>query len=232
MKITDPDIIKNSENDLIDAVKNDLDQDVIRQILKKRIAHSILSAKGGEIVVHNSEIAFRVDFDLNLSGSLMFDRQGNYLDESDEDLESDEDPVSDEPLSPEEPLEADEPIELDDPMELEDPLELTDALEPDEPVVSDDPTQLDESLELDEPTELDDPFGLDEPSELDDPLGLDEPSELDDPIELDELAELNDPKEEDDPEALLSENIDLDEVDEDIDDILQESQDFWEQKKE
>lgn len=79
MKITDPDVIKNGEKDLIDAVKEDLDLDAVKQILQDQIAQSALSAKGGQIVVHNNQIAFRLDFDLNLSGSLMFDRSGNYI---------------------------------------------------------------------------------------------------------------------------------------------------------
>lgn len=88
MKITDPDIIKNGEKDLIDAVKEDLDLDVIKQILEKKIRASAMSSKGGQIIVHNNEIAFRLDFDLNLSGSLMFDRQGNYIPEADDDADT------------------------------------------------------------------------------------------------------------------------------------------------
>ncbi|MCK5837613.1 MAG: hypothetical protein KAH09_10135, partial [Desulfobacula sp.] len=79
MKITDPDVIKNSEKDLINAVRDDLDLDAVKKILKKRMASAALSSKGGEIVVHQNKIAFRLDFDIQLSGSLMFDRQGNYI---------------------------------------------------------------------------------------------------------------------------------------------------------
>ncbi len=84
MKITDPDVIKNGENDLIKAVTDDLDLNAVKDVIKKRIAEADLSSKGGEIVVYDNEIAFRLDFDLQLSGSLMFDRQGNYIPESDE----------------------------------------------------------------------------------------------------------------------------------------------------
>lgn len=84
MKITDPDIIKNGEKDLIDAVKDDLDLDAVRRVLEKRMAASSLTSSGGEIIVHNNEIAFRIDFNVQLSGSLMFDRDGNYIPRSEE----------------------------------------------------------------------------------------------------------------------------------------------------
>lgn len=85
MKITDPQVIEDGERDLIEAVREDLDLDAVRQILKERMTVSALSAKGGQIVVHNNKIAFRLDFDINLSGSLLFDREGNYIVESEED---------------------------------------------------------------------------------------------------------------------------------------------------
>ena len=91
MKITDPGIIKNGEKDLIELLKEDLDLDAVREIIKKKMTTAALSPKGGEIVVHNNQIAFRMDFDLCLSGSLMFDRQGNHIPESDEPDEPTED---------------------------------------------------------------------------------------------------------------------------------------------
>jgi hypothetical protein len=88
MKITDPGIIKNGEKDLIELLKEDLDLDAVREIIQKKMTPAALSPKGGEIVVHDNQIAFRMDFDLCLSGSLMFDRQGNHIPESDELLDS------------------------------------------------------------------------------------------------------------------------------------------------
>ena len=84
MKITDPQVIENGEKDLINAVQKYLDLDTVKQILKNRMGASTLSSKGGQIVVHNNKIAFRLDFDINLSGSLLFDREGNYIDDSGE----------------------------------------------------------------------------------------------------------------------------------------------------
>ena len=84
MKITDPDIIKNGEKDLIEAVTDDLDLDAVKEVLKKKMAATAISSKGGKIVVYHDEIAFRLNFDIHLSGSLMFDRQGNYIPGTDE----------------------------------------------------------------------------------------------------------------------------------------------------
>ena len=84
MKITDPDVIQNGEKDLIQALTDDLDMETIKGILQNRMNPESISSRGGEIVVHNSEIAFKLDFSIEISGSLMFDRQGNYIPEPDE----------------------------------------------------------------------------------------------------------------------------------------------------
>jgi len=92
MKITDPDVIKNGEKDLIEALKDDLDLDAVKEILKQKVAAAVLASKGGEIVVHNNDVAFRLDFGIHLNGSLLFDRQGNYIPESDKTIDQ-ESPV-------------------------------------------------------------------------------------------------------------------------------------------
>ncbi|MFU8769220.1 MAG: hypothetical protein ACNA7H_05735 [Desulfotignum sp.] len=79
MKITDPRVIEKSEHDLIQAVQEKLDPDTIKQILSDHLDRITFSSKGGQIVIHDHQIAFRLDFDLQLSGSLLFDRQGNYF---------------------------------------------------------------------------------------------------------------------------------------------------------
>jgi len=79
MKITDPQVIKNGENDLIASVQENLDQKIVKKIIADRMARTEIVSKGGQIVVHDNQVAFRMDFDLQLSGSLLFDRQGNYI---------------------------------------------------------------------------------------------------------------------------------------------------------
>jgi hypothetical protein len=79
MKITDPDVIKSGEKDLIEAVKEDIDWDAVKDVIKEQMEISSFSAEGGGILVHNNRIAFKIDFNLSFKGSLMFDREGNYI---------------------------------------------------------------------------------------------------------------------------------------------------------
>ncbi len=83
MRITDPEIIKTGEMDLINSVKDDLDWDVVKSIIKNRLKMKSLDSKGGEIVVVDGKIAFRIDLELKMSVSLMFDRDGNYIEAED-----------------------------------------------------------------------------------------------------------------------------------------------------
>lgn len=178
MKIADPHIIENSEKNLIDAVKADLNLDAVRQILRDKAGVSSLSSRGGQIVVHDNQIAFKLDFDLKLRGSLLFDRQGNYLDVSDDaSLEPD----------PEEML-----ADNSQTASLETGLEQIDLDEPD----------LEENLSIDLPE-----YDLEQEPEFE--------LELTDPV---------DPAD----EPLVQEEM----LDDDINDILKESRDFWDQKKE
>jgi hypothetical protein len=208
MKITDPDVIKNGEKDLIEAVTDDLDLDAVKDILQERMAAAALSSTGGEIVVHNNEIAFRLDFDIQLSGSLMFDRQGTYIPESVE-------------TGDEEPNGLDAPDDQENIMsedfDLED-IDISETLEEVGPQ-----TLLDDSEDDDSEDTTD---GLEELT--------DEPgSELE--IEEDGLEELMDDPGSDlgiGEDDLISDDIvDDDIVDDDISDILEESRDFWEPKK-
>ncbi len=123
MKITDPGVIRNGEKDLIESLREDIDLDAVREIIKKKMTTAALSPKGGEIVVHNNQIAFRMDFELCLSGSLMFDRQGNHIPtESDGHDEPAEDPKENEEV---------DLFDMDEKMETEGDLDLPDYdLEP------------------------------------------------------------------------------------------------------
>jgi len=179
MKITDPQVIKQGEQDLIDSVQKDLDLDAVREILKERMSATAMSSRGGQIVVHDNKIAFRLDFEINLNGSLLFDRQGNFIDNA-----QNPGPESDD-MAPLIRERNDQDIP-DDSLDLEDgdqTLELAgqelEDLE-DEEVLDDDAMDLED--------EAADPFGDDDT----------DPQDLDD----------------------------------DINDILKESRQFWEQKKE
>lgn len=83
MKITDHEIIKNGEKELIDAITGDLDWTTIEQVFKDKFKLGLqedVEYKQGDIVIHNHQIAYRLDFDVKVSMSVLFDRKGEYLD--------------------------------------------------------------------------------------------------------------------------------------------------------
>ncbi|WP_022668029.1 hypothetical protein [Desulfospira joergensenii] len=228
MKITDPDVIKSGEKDLIDAVKEDLDLDAVKDIIKNRLTARSLSSKGGQIVVHDNQVAFRLDFDVHLSGSLLFDREGNHI-RSSEDIDS-EDSMDQDPDSETE-NKIDESDAMDgslESMDLDDPGDEMDPLSENED--SDDPAPVDEDeeeLQIDLPD-----YGLeDEPGDDGQSPALEE---------SDPLTQETEDGADQDPEENSLENMDLEDeellqeevLDEDINDILKESRDFWDQKKE
>ncbi|MBF0232173.1 MAG: hypothetical protein HQK65_03945 [Desulfamplus sp.] len=82
MKVTDSEIIKNGEKELLDSITGDLDWKSIEQIIKKKhnfLVHDDIEYKNGDIVVYNNQIAYKVDFDVKVTLSILLDRQGNYL---------------------------------------------------------------------------------------------------------------------------------------------------------
>jgi hypothetical protein len=228
MKITDPQVIQNGEKNLIAAVQKNLDLETVKLILKDRIADTSFLSKGGQIVVHDNQIAFRLDFDLNLSGSLLFDRQGNYIPEAsepapDEDADTSKDSkfttLSDgidntglhlqkdmeKPFSTDPADEDDLDLLTDDD---EDDIELLDDADDDDIELLDHDDADDLELQPDDAAieDLTDP-------ELTPADWVDA-----DPPDMDDMA---------DDDALDPDDM----LDDDIDDILKESREFWEQKK-
>ncbi|KJR42928.1 hypothetical protein MCHI_001173 [Candidatus Magnetoovum chiemensis] len=91
MKITEPDVIKTGERELIDSIKDDLDLDAVKEIIIKKIESSSFDVnKGtfsfdvnnGEIVVYNGQIAFKINCRLTTDVVIVFDRKGNYIPDS------------------------------------------------------------------------------------------------------------------------------------------------------
>ncbi len=185
MKITDPEVIRNGEKDLIDAVKEDLDMEAVRDIIKSRLTPDALTSKGGQIVVHDNQVAFRLDFEINLSGSLLFDRQGNYLTSAEDrnlPLGEPDDDSLDTPdvIADEQALDAfdlDEPEDRDEPEDLDDtPLDLDPPLETVEPEAGEDEPEL-------ETLSLEDSNVPDADEDDDDGLHIDLPDYDQDPVE-------------------------------------------------
>lgn len=240
MKITDPDVIKSGEKDLIDSVRDDLDLDAVKEVLKKRMAASALSASGGEIIVHDNQIAFRMDFNIELSGSLMFDREGNYIPGSDE--------IDDTGM--EQPAEDTVSDDLDDDIDIGQSLEelgpdsqtpetgeagQTDEEEPEDEEDLDinlPDYSLDDTEESDGDTIEADPEDPDDaaedlpedPGSLDDLLDPDEDETLDD-IDPDELLDIEEESADDNSAGDGDDNLDqasleaLNSLDQEIEDI-------------
>lgn len=96
MKVTNSDIIKSGERELIDTIIGDLDWNMIEEIVKSRHRLKIqddIDYRQGDLIVHNNQVAYKLDFDVKMTLSVIFDRDGNYLSLStSEDLE--EQPVA------------------------------------------------------------------------------------------------------------------------------------------
>lgn len=83
MKITDSDNIKNSEHELIDSLIGELDWQVIESILKKKYnlrLHDDVEYKQGDLIVHGNRIAYKLDFDVRVTLSLIVGRDGECFD--------------------------------------------------------------------------------------------------------------------------------------------------------
>jgi hypothetical protein len=82
VKITDSESIKNGERDLINAITGDLDRGNIEEIFKDKFNLGMrdhLEYKQGDIVVHDNQIAYKLDFEAKVAVSVLCDRSGNYL---------------------------------------------------------------------------------------------------------------------------------------------------------
>jgi len=82
MKITNDQIIRNGEQDLIDAINGDLDWEVMEEIFQKE--HKLgfgedVEYKKGDIIVHDNQVAYRLEFDVKVNLSVLLDRQGGCI---------------------------------------------------------------------------------------------------------------------------------------------------------
>lgn len=82
MKITDTKVIKDSEQEFIDTITGDLDWDMIERVLKERHQFELqddIEYRSGDIVVYNNQIAYKINFGVNVTVSVLFDRNGECL---------------------------------------------------------------------------------------------------------------------------------------------------------
>lgn len=82
MKITDSEIIKTGEQELIDAITADLDWGAIEEIFMKDHHLGIeedIEYKSGDIVAVDNQIAYKLEFTVKVNLSVLLNRDGEYL---------------------------------------------------------------------------------------------------------------------------------------------------------
>ncbi len=222
MKITDSGVIRAGEKELFDSIMEDIDWDAVKELVMGQINMKSLNSKGGEIMIHDNQVAFKIDLELKADVSLIFDKNGDSVEAE---------PVLHESGVSPEAKELDAGIEMPDfdtgkEQELEE--EPDSGAEADESPLPGFDSDADVDFNLED--DLDGPdvkAGSDkgrEEKEFDAALeGLSELTEDDDQdiIDLEQEFALSEDKADDD----------LTDDDKDIDDIIQESKKFWEQKK-
>ncbi len=86
MKITDSKVVQSGEKAFLNAVKDYLDWNAIREVVTKKMKQCAIESKGGELVSHANSVAFRMDLHCAMDVSIIFDRDGTLI--------SDEEPLT------------------------------------------------------------------------------------------------------------------------------------------
>jgi len=82
MKITNDEVIKTGEQELIDSINGELDWEVMEDIFKKKHQLEIgeeVEYRNGDLVVYDNQVAYQLEFDVKVKLSILVDRDGNYL---------------------------------------------------------------------------------------------------------------------------------------------------------
>ncbi len=79
MKITDSKVVQSGEKAFLNAVKDHLDWNLIREVVTKKMRQCAIEPKGGELVLHDNRIAFRMDLHCAMDVSITFDRNGTLV---------------------------------------------------------------------------------------------------------------------------------------------------------
>jgi hypothetical protein len=87
VRITDPDVIRKREQELFEAISENLDWEALSKVF--RVRHRLGSITGmesrqGDLVAREGAVAYRLDFDVRAVLSVLFDRAGNYLSTAEE----------------------------------------------------------------------------------------------------------------------------------------------------
>lgn len=106
MKIAEPDNIKAGEQELINSIMEQLNSEIIESIASGRLAVNNLEFRNGDMIIHKNRIVYKMEFETSVSISVLFDREGNLIDENEDSIE--EEPIVEEDIS-EDVLETAEP---------------------------------------------------------------------------------------------------------------------------
>lgn len=82
MKITDNEVIRSGEQELIDGITADLDWEAVEKLFMEQ--HQLplgedVSYKKGDLVVHENKIAYLLEFEVKVPLSMLLDREGNCI---------------------------------------------------------------------------------------------------------------------------------------------------------
>jgi hypothetical protein len=82
MKITNAEVIKSGEKDLIDSITADLDWGAIENIFLTEHNLGIdedIEYKRGDIIAYNNQVAYKLEFTVKVNLSVLISRDGEYL---------------------------------------------------------------------------------------------------------------------------------------------------------
>jgi hypothetical protein len=82
MKITNAEVIKSGEKDLIDSITADLDWGAIENIFLTEHNLGIdedIEYKRGDIIAYNNQVAYKLEFTVKVNLSVLINRGGEYL---------------------------------------------------------------------------------------------------------------------------------------------------------
>ena len=82
MKLARSDVIAYGEQRLIQMIAKYIDTPALEKAIKVKYGLSLddnISFTGGDLVIHKNQIAYRIDFNLSINLSVIFDRQGRTM---------------------------------------------------------------------------------------------------------------------------------------------------------
>ena len=82
MKITDSEVIRSGESELMDAITADIDWGAIEEIFKEEHKLGIeedVEYKRGDIIVHDGKVSYKLEFQVNVILSVLLDREGHCI---------------------------------------------------------------------------------------------------------------------------------------------------------